>query len=403
MALIKYISYRHFKMPRTAFYMTFVIFMAFAAMTPATQAQDVNQQDEASVSYTVEKIEVDITADNAVEAREQAFEAAQIKGYEMLAARFLSSEEMESFEAPDINTVSALVKDYEVTNEKLSAVRYKGVYKIRYSKKSFGHNVSTDNAVLAMKGDVLILPFYESGGRTFLWQINPFLEAWVRARNSNNAGRAIVPLGDIEDISQIHDDQALSYDPSRLNAMRLRYRAKNVALMIARPEALSDGSTNIMVSLYNVRPYGPELARQISVRGYHGEIQEQRYNRVVNEVLKSLGNNWKRRTAVPDSANKVQRVPLTGPVGSLIAQLNFNSVREWVDIKRSVERAYGVKSIEVKSLSPRSATVGVNFQGDVQTLRQSLQQVGVGLNDPQNRYTNTGMGQAPIYQLYSAR
>lgn len=409
-------------MPRTAFYMTFVMFLVVCGISiPTAKAQydtqNAVEEDISSPSYTVENIEVDVTADNAVAAREKAFEEAQIKGYKMLAERFLSPEEMESFEAPDINSVSALVKDYEVTNEKLSAVRYKGIYKIRYSKNSFGGGAATGSKKSASlsppstTGDILVLPFYETSGRTFLWQVNPFLEAWIRARNSNNAGRAIIPLGDIEDISQIHDDQALTYDSSRLNAMRLRYRAKNVALMIARPEVLPDGSTNIMVSLYNVKPYGPELARQISVRGYHGEMPEQRYNRVVREVLRSLGPKWQKQAPVQNAVNQnavgqVQQAPLTGPVGNITAQINFNNVREWVEIKRSVERAYGVKSLEVKSLFPRSAMIKINFQGDIQMLRQSLQRVGVGLNDPQSQYSNAsnaGMGQAPIYQLRSIR
>lgn len=387
-------------MPRTVFYTLFALFfMAFSA-----SAQTLEMQEAAApISYIVENIEVDVTADNAVKAREKAFEEAQVKGYEMLAKRFLSEEEMASFTTPDMNTVSALVKDYEVTNEKLSATRYKGIYKIRYSKNAFAINNGSDSlsqTASAPQGDILVLPFYNAGGRTFLWQVNPFLEAWVRARNSGTAGRAIIPLGDIDDITQVRDNQALSYDPAKLNAMRLRYRAKDVALMIARPEAMDDGSTNIAVAFYNVRPYGPELSRQISVRGYSGEMQEQLYNRVVEEVLKVLwarGDN--QATAQQQSpVTQVQQAPLTGSLTNIVAQLNFNSVREWVDVKRSIERAYGVQSVQVKSLSPRSAMIGINFQGDVGTLRQSLQSVGVGLRELP---AQTG---APItYQLNAIR
>ena len=46
------------------------------------------------------------------------------------------------------------------------------------------------------------------------WQVNPFLEAWARARSNNVLGKAIVPIGDIDDISQLKEDQGLSYDPS---------------------------------------------------------------------------------------------------------------------------------------------------------------------------------------------
>ena len=84
-------------------------------------------------------------------------------------------------------------------------------------------------------------------------------------------------------------------------------------------------------------------------------------------------------------------------MANIIAQLNFASVRQWVDAKRSVEQTRGVTSVEVKSLSPRSATLSINFQGDIGSLRQSLQQVGLNLNDPQTAYGQ--VNGSPIYQL----
>lgn len=399
MALIKYLPYRHFKMPRTAFYGLFLMFfMAFFIV-----AGHVFAQEEAETpSYTVEDIEVDITADNAVQAREEAFEAAQIKGYEMLAERFLSEEELKDFTAPDINSVSALVKDYEVTNEKLSATRYKGTYKIRYSSHAFSQQDDLMNGQDALAninqgGDTLILPFFETSGRSFLWQINPFLDAWVRARNNNQAGRAIVPVGDVDDVTQMRGTQSLNYDPAALDAMRLRYRARDVVLMTATPQPMSDGSSNIAVSLYNIRPYGPELSRQLSIRGYPGEAEEQKYNRVVQEVIRNLGSAWAATSPPTNQQNYVAQQPLSGPVANIIAQLNFSSVRQWVDAKRKIEQTRGVASVEVKSLSPKSATLNINFQGDVGGLRQSLQQVGLNLNDPPVSFGQGGG--TPIYQL----
>jgi len=383
-------------MPRTAFYKLFcMFFMAFFVMGGVVMAQD----EEVKPSYTIEDVEVDITADNAVQAREEAFEAAQIKGYEMLAERFLSAEELKNFKTPDINKVSALVKDYEVTKEKLSATRYKGTYKIRFSQRAFAKEVPAEDKQksAAQNGDILVLPFYEAGGRSFLWQINPFLEAWVRARNNNTAGRAIIPVGDVDDVTQVRGNQSINYDPAALNDMKLRYRARDVVLMTATEQGMMDASANILVSIYNVRSYGPELTRQLPIRGYPGEPQEQRYNRVVKEVIQAMGAMWQNQPAPNSQQNYVDQKPLSGPMASIIAQLNFSSVREWVDAKRSIEQTRSVQSVDVKSLSPRSATLNINYQGDIGGLRQSLQQVGLNLNDPQGGYAL--VNGSPIYQL----
>lgn len=416
------LSYIHSDLSRTAFCHALMLVLGIFLLSVPAQAQDAVVEEvleEVAATdatdeipddpYTVENIEVDVTADNAVQAREKAFEEAQLKGYETLAKRFLSDDEKESFETPEIGTVSSYVKDFEVTNEKLSAYRYKGTYTIRFSPKTF-RNPDMDglyqNADGPKQGEILIVPFYELNGRHYLWQVNPFLEAWARARSNNVLGKAIVPIGDIDDISQLKDEQGLSYDPARLNAMRLRYRANDVALMIATPEEQPDGAVNVLISLYNAKPYGPELAQQFSVKGYPGELPEQLYNRIVSTVSQALHRGWKRQTAVHTADNNssaVQEVPLTGPEASLTAQINFSTARDWVETKRSIERARGVKSLQVKSLSPRSAVLVVTYVGDIQNLRTSLQQQGVGLNDPQTQYTQTGAGVPPLYQIYSSR
>jgi len=184
-------SYKHLRKGRTAFY-AIIISLFLCVMNISAFA----------VSYTVEDISVDVSAANAVEAREKAFEEAQIKGYKMLAERFLSEEELKDFETPDISTVAAYVNDFEVSQEKLSATRYAGVYKISYSKNAFVKKNNTAQqegtspvAAPTQRGHILVLPFLEDAGYSSLWRSNPFMQAWIRARDNNLAGPSIVPLG----------------------------------------------------------------------------------------------------------------------------------------------------------------------------------------------------------------
>jgi hypothetical protein len=380
--------YKHSHARRIVFYAAFMLVLL---LSPVAQAQEDIVVEAVAVGnpYLVEGIEVDITADNAVEAREQAFEAAQVKGYEELAKRMLSAEEFSTFETPDINTISAYVRDYEVTNEKLSAVRYNGVYKIHFSKKAFSQTQNTNQFGegginnIVQKGDTLVLPFYQRAGRSFLWQANPFMQAWVRARNDNAAGRAIIPVGDIDDITQVRDQQASSYDPSRLNAMRLRYNAKQVAILTANPIPQADGANHIQLSFYKAQGYGPELVRQVTIRSYVGENEDQLYNRIVAEASKILGNNPVRAVPTRQEHQDVGTVaPLAGPDAVIAAQLNFSSVREWIETKKKLEAMAEISTLQVQSMSPRAAILSIKFKGGEERLRSALSQVGLSLNNP---------------------
>lgn len=82
--------------------------------------------------YVIEGVVVDVTAANAVKAREQALTQAQVKAFEQLAAQTLSPEDLAAYTMPDADTIMALVQDFEVTNEQLSTKRYKGTYTVRF-------------------------------------------------------------------------------------------------------------------------------------------------------------------------------------------------------------------------------------------------------------------------------
>lgn len=379
MALIQsQYSYIHFAGFRTVFYGLFALLLLISS----AGAQEANP-------YTIENIRVDVSAANAVEARTQAFDAAQVKGYEALAKRLLPPEEAQNFVTPDLNTVSSYVMDYEVSDEKLSATRYSATYKIRYSKKAFKNYAGVASSAippLTTKGDTLVLPFLQSGQMTFLWQANPFMKAWTRAQNANQAGNAIVPVGDIDDVTQIREQQGLNYDPARLNAMRDRYHANKVVVMVTgyktAPTKIGQGEMpgEMIVQLYEANPYGPTLTRTISVVPYAGEVEDQLYNRIVAQIIPLLGKASTVQQAVPVA---IDTPVITGAENNITAQLNFSSVREWIDIKKTIESVPAVRQVNVSSLSPRMATLNIKFNGTVENLNNAFKQKGVILTAPQ--------------------
>ena len=361
---------------------------------------------------TIDDIEVDVSAKNAVEAREKAFQEAQIKGYTKLAEKMLTEEELESFETPDIKTVSRYVMDFEVTDERLSATRYSGTYRIRYDNSGFKRkpkqaeqNNSQSSNTANTVGNILVIPFFEDAGYPMLWRTNPFLQAWMRAKEAGRAAPAVVPRGDMQDISAIKDHEALQYNPQSLLALKQRYRTPYAAILLARPELMPDGRQNLSISIYQTKSYGPELAQQISVRSEAGETSKSFYDRSVNEVKNVFTQKWKRKTAVPaqQPPQASLQQPLTGPVNNLIAQVGFSNMKQWLNTKAAIERANGVRGVTVKSLSSRGATLGIAYQGGVENLRASLRDNGVGMNDPLTQSAGAATENSFIYKLTPTR
>ena len=368
-----------------SFFITLLLFSIVAATSSQAQI--------AADPFVVEGVEVDITADNAVEAREQAFEAAQVKAYEKLASSLLSAEEMTGFEIPDINHISGLVKSFEVTNEKLSAVRYNAIYTIRFREHSLGsHMMAADKSDMInprerpdISPDILILPVVQRDGRNYLWSTGPYRQAWDMAIQNDESGRYILPLGNMADQMAIRDDEIFRYDFARVSEMMRRYQVKNAVIVITNPQAGSVPTNRANLSLYLVTPSGPKLIKTMQVPVYPGELPTDLFPRAVAQSTMVMNNHYwgtPVQQQLPTQAgpsNVFTPSASNAASNNLVATVAFSSVRDWLETKKTLERTRGITGINVQSMSARTAIVEIAYNGTPQSLTTELQAMRMNL------------------------
>jgi len=91
---------------------------------------------EAAAPYVVSGVPVDVTAADAVTARDQAILEGQRKAFAMLMEQQLGTEKAAAIKTPGDNQLSAMVQDFEVESERVSGVRYVGVMTFRFDAAS---------------------------------------------------------------------------------------------------------------------------------------------------------------------------------------------------------------------------------------------------------------------------
>lgn len=385
--------YKQYDPARTVFYLLF--FAVLVGFSPVLQAQD-------NTAYTVEGVEVDVTAKNAVQARKDALTEAQVKAYQMLAERLMGPEELKRFKMPDAESLSFLVQDFEVTNEQLSRVRYKGTYTIRFRPNAMRSQMQAQGRSYtdAVQSPILVLPFYQSGGRVFLWnETNPWMNAW-RALPADPASLQpfAVPLGDASDMSLIKDDEAKTYNPMQLQQMADRYGANDAAILMAVDQSGAAGR-KLVINLYKHGFEGPVFVRKYEITGPATDVPATFYSRAAQQMRNLLRQGWKNdapyagyppQGAVPAA---VQPQPGGAPplpytqrtnvaASTFAAQARFASVQEWVKIKGQLDRIPGVQSVLVKALKPREATLDIRYAGTVNQLQAALQSAGIMMRAP---------------------
>ena len=408
---------------RTAFYMLFAaIFMVFC---PAANA-------EPNPAYTVEGVEVDVVAENAVKAREKAVDEAQVKAYQMLAERFLGEEAMKTFKMPDPVTISAVVQDFEVTKEQLSKKRYKGTYTVRFRPNAMKMQMASKGISYsdAPKKPVLVLPFYQVGGQTVLWSdTNPWMYAW---RSFSSTTNVILPIGDANDIAQVNDADALQYDPVEVQELAARYGADDVAIVLASPEPTGTQG-RVVVNIYNNGFEGPTFVRKMEIVQQPGEEETTMFQRAAGQVRAFLGDNWKANAAYNPAIAAPQppvspattvttttyggqpQMPITqqaqmapapytrtalGPSKLYPARARFGSVQDWVRMKNTLDRVYGMQAVMIKSLKSREAVLDIRYAGDIPALQLALQNAGIMMRGAQDCMLEiySGAGSTPAYR-----
>jgi hypothetical protein len=386
--------YKTFRAIRTVLYAIFACFLL--PLAPALAEADL---------FTVEAVQVDVTADSALAARDQAFDKAQIDAFTVLAGRMLPESALAAFTPPDIATVSPMVQDYEVTAEKLSSVRYIGTYTIRFRAAAVERylNIQGQSYTNVSSAPLVILPFYQAGGRTYLWSpYNSWMRAWNRTAGPGGAlVPVIVPMGDLEDVSDIGDDDVFSYNPSKLAALLKRYDAGDAVIAVAAPDGnlarANEGDPAngaVTVSLYRTDNGQPEHVREMVVESQAGDTLSKLLDRAVGEVQTALKQNWKEKTVV----STIREVQPTG--NAVVARVKIASLEEWARTQQALARVNAITHTTLKSLSPREALVELSFRGDEQMLRQALAQAGMTLSHPKFAgYQSPTDGNHLIYDL----
>ncbi len=393
--------YKQFVPRRTAIYaLVTAVFLVFSGAVLA----------ESNPTYTVEGVEVDVTDQNAVKAREKAMDEAQVKAYVMLVERLLGAEQAAAIPAPDPVTASSLVQDFEVVKEQVSNVRYKGVYTVRFRPAAVRAFMSTRGKSYSdtAQKPLMVLPYFETGGMAHLWgDQNPWMRAWRGAAAMPDTLKpTVVPLGDADDMREIVDGSVLDVDPVSFQRLADRYGAEDVAILVASTEPTQTAQGRVVVNVYNNGFEGPTFAQKIVIDQQAGETEDALYTRAVARVKGVLRQNWKANAAynpndfkgapeiVPTQpvAPPVRQpyysqnaqygaVPATrpalGPATNYIVTARFSSVQDWVRLKNTLDRLYGMQAVMVKTLKSREAGVSLRYAGNTTALRLALQNAGV--------------------------
>ncbi len=323
----------------------------------------------------VRGIDVDVTAGNAVDAREQAVLQGQRKGLRQALLMLAPAADVDRMPPLSDSQITDLVADYEVESEQTSTVRYIGRLAFRYRLDAIGALLQQSGVSSAAGASppVLVLPVMVAGGKNLLWgDGNAWRDAWSAHPPSGGLVELMLPRGDAADAAALTADQAVAGDAAKIQSLAAHYGVGDVAVVTARPDANGPGLT---LSVMRFGIAGPTGTFQDQVAGDPANPGAA-YAQAIDRIADRVQQDWIAQNRVTSSVE--QRLTVDAPISGLA---------QWAELRRRLASVATLRHVDVVYLMQSHAELDLVFVGDRDQLARSLQQRALLLKDGADGHT----------------
>ncbi len=342
----------------------------------------------ASDLYTVFSVPVDVVAESADVAKQQAVAAARLQAAQTLMQRLTRQVDWPTLPVPDDATLAQMVRSFRVANEKTAPDRY--IADLTFTFEPPAVRALLNDAGIAFTETralpALILPVLRAGGDMVLWaDPNPWLEAWARFDGRDRLVPIVAPFGDVDDVLTISAEQAVTGAAEPLAAVAQRYRAEGV--LVADASLFVDAeqhTARLDIVLYS---FGPD-PYTVVIRSFESTPDADVVafmNAAVDLMVVEIEDLWKQRS-----------IQNFGDLQRLSALVRITGLSDWQDIRRTMEAVSVVREVELAQISVNDAIVVLHHLGDTALLTRALAQQGLVLQDNDGYWTLRRQGAGAV-------
>lgn len=337
--------------------------------------------------YTVTGVEIDATADNALQAQTRAMQQGQRIAARRLIERLTLAEDRigtpldaggEDGFALDDAIVAEMIAGLQIRDEQRSSTRYLAKLDVSFHRRSVQRVLEAYGVpfVDSPARPTLVLPVLDRDGELVLWEPNPWGEAWQRRgfRHAltpmfmpdfvqNRATEADAGGGERADRPEpISVRQALQLDEAALRALAGQYGVSRIAILRA---AERSGGYRVGGYLVELPPYGP-----MTVDTWGPETLYGGWDAVAQQFVEQREEAWKHQGVVRDLEETELRVTVL-----------YTGLEEWRELQTALARASLVRDAQLDALSRDGARMTVQYRGALDQLASELAERGATLEE----------------------
>ena len=349
-----------------------------------------NSQSIAQVE--VRDIQVDVTAESGLKARDMGIAEARRKAFQaLLESNPNLAESLNGRTQPSDKDLEYATETFEIQNEKISATRYIGTLTITFSASGMERLLSGDfdyadtSAKNTQKEDsdgaqksgvetkshelnhdrnVVLVPLYVTPDESLLWAKNPWREFWQHTKNqvgSDGVLQTTIPLGDLQDILSTSIEDFMTNRAGNVQKLLNRYEKKTLLFVTLRRFSLEGPDFELSLKIFRDNA----IVFSSQPQSLTAESDDEMYAVARIETIKTLQD-------FEASAAKMQNTAIQ----TLSVDAQFSSFMQWQAIRKAL-RMSGVDSFSVANLTRRSAKIRLKSSLSISDLQIAFMNQGI--------------------------
>ena len=327
--------------------------------------------------YVVHNMHVDVTAENATEAREQGLNDAQEKAFYKMLERLTLFEDMESLPALTNEDILNLVQDFSVSNEKTSSVRYIADVDVQFNPEAIQNFFQEYQVpyVTSVAEKSVVLPVYKASekDKPLLWKdTNPWALVLAKASDDSDLVPFVVPLGDLDDMAVVSEDGLENEDALNISPLLNRYQSSQ-ALVVELTMLKDENALKVFIRPFqNKVTFFEELTLTEPINAPLQEV----FKRAAERTVYLLEQAWRVRNAVRfDNPTKI------------FVRTDIENLAQWIDIRKRLDHIVLIKQYVVKALRKDHAEIEIFYAGQLNAFQDALRKENLFLSSADNEDT----------------
>ncbi len=336
--------------------------------------------------WTETGISVDVTAENAVAARQKGIEAGQREALRRLLVRLVPPEERARLPAVQSLPIARYVRSYEIAEEKVAPDRWLATLNVTFDPDEVGALLSGRGVAMlqpTVAPVLLLVPAERRAGELLLWaREEPWWQALERVAAGERALRLVLPLADLTDLATLPPAAVEAGDRTPLDRLAARYGAADAVVVLLEAGvppgsgAASTPSVRFLAGNGVLRGDPPPLEAPAT----GGDPVEA----TARAAAARLVETWRRGGLV--RSDRLADLSLVVPLADLAG---------WVQIRRELETLPEIREVRIVSLERRRAELVLRHLGDLDRLREGLARRGLVLAEEGGRWQLRAAGAPP--------